>query len=323
MNLKLNEHAYRLAREGLARAEQLGVVMAETDGGACLVDCGIESPGGLEAGCWLAEICLAGMGRVAVEAGDPAIWRGPWIRVTTDRPVAACMASQYAGWPLHYGHYFAMGSGPMRAARGREPLFEKIGHVEQSHRAVGVLEAARLPTSDVIDDIARQCHVEPDQLLLLVAPTSSLAGTVQIVARSVETALHKLCELQFDLARVVAGHGIAPLPPVAANDLQGIGRTNDAILYGARVTLWVRGDDASLREFGPRIPSCSSPDYGEPFAAIFERYQRDFYRIDPLLFSPAEVHLVNIDSGSMFSFGEPQRATLAKSFLPPAASSAG
>ena len=277
----------------------------------------MEVVGGLEAGRWLAEVCLAGLGHVDLTTGDRRIWSGPWIGVSTDHPIAACMASQYAGWPVNCGDYFAMASGPMRAARGREPLFETIGHVEPAERVVGVLETACLPTADVLDHIARQCRVEPNKVTLLVARTASLAGSVQIVARCVETALHKMMELRFDLSRVVAAHGIAPLPPVAANDMQGIGRTNDAILYGSLVTLWVRGDDALLRDIGPRIPSKSSPDYGQPFAELFARYDRDFYRIDPLLFSPAEVHLVNIDSGSMFTFGEAQPAILARSFLQP------
>ena len=85
--------------------------------------------------------------------------------------------------------------------------------------------------------IAAACQVEPSSVTLLVAPTASLAGGVQVVARSVETAMHKLAELKFDLARIVSAHGSAPLPPVAGDDLAAIGRTNDAILYGARVVL--------------------------------------------------------------------------------------
>ncbi len=143
----------------------------------------------------------------------------------------------------------------------------------------------------------------PTQLILLVARTASLAGTVQVVARTVETCLHKLHEVGFDLSCVQSGYGVAPLPPVAAKDLLGIGRTNDAVLYGGEVTLWVRAEDAQLRELGPGIPSCSSPDYGQPFYRIFERYDHDFYRIDPLLFSPAVVTLVNLSSGRTHRFG--------------------
>ena len=162
--------------------------------------------------------------------------------------------------------------------------------------------------------LASDCGVSLDRLTLLFAPTASLAGTIQIVARSVETALHKMHEIGCDLKQVVSGFGAAPLSPIAADDLIGIGRTNDAILYGAEVTLWLAGDDAQIAELGPRIPSSSSADYGEPFAAIFERYNRDFYKIDPLLFSPVAVTLVNLTSGRSQRFGSINAAVIERSF---------
>jgi len=283
-------------------------------GGGTLVDLGVKARGGLEAGLALAEICLAGLGRVGLAPADPGVWRGPAVTVHTDHPVAACLASQYAGWQIAQGKFFAMGSGPMRAAAGKEALFDQIGHRERAGVAVGVLETGKLPSDEVFADLARQCGVEPAKLTLLAARTASQAGTVQIVARSVETALHKLHELGFDLKRLESGWGVAPLPPPAADDLRGIGRTNDAILYGAEVTLWVRGDDASLEEVGPRVPSSSSPDHGEPFARIFERYDRDFYKIDPQLFSPAVVTLANLDTGRSFRFGRVLPEVIERSF---------
>ena len=72
---------------------------------------------------------------------------------------------------------------------------------------------------------------------------------MQIAARVVETALHKLHELDFDVRRVVAGFGSCPLPPVAGDDMEAIGRTNDAMLYGGQVHLTVEADDDdALRE---------------------------------------------------------------------------
>ena len=47
-----------------------------------------------------------------------AAGRAPLVQVVTDHPVRACLASQYAGWAIKEGKYFAMGSGPMRAAAG-------------------------------------------------------------------------------------------------------------------------------------------------------------------------------------------------------------
>ena len=202
----------------------------------------------------------------------------------------------------------------MRAAAGTEELFGTIGHREQPTSVVGILETSKRPTDAVVDYIASRCNVIPENVTLLFAPTASQAGTVQIVARIVETALHKMHELGFDLHRVESGWGSAPLPAVGKDDLEGIGRTNDAILYGGRAVLWVRGDDESIEELGPQIPSCASKDFGRPFLEIFKAYNHDFYKIDPHLFSPAVVTLCNLDSGRTFDFGQLRPDVLQPSF---------
>ncbi len=312
----MNLNALALARceQLVDRATQLHIAVLRDETGARIIDCGVHVPGGLEAGIGLAEVCMAGLGRVDLVPGNSDLWPGPAVAVRTDQPVAACMASQYAGWQIAGENFLAMGSGPMRAVRGREPLFDVIGRKESADAVVGILEVSRLPHEDVCHLVAEECGVAAENLTLMVAPTSSLAGSIQVVARSIETALHKLHEVGFDIQRVRSGFGVAPLPPVAGDDLVGIGRTNDAVLYGGEVTLWVTGDDASLREFGPRIPSSASPDHGQPFAEIFARYDRDFYKIDPLLFSPARVVLNNLDTGTSMQFGEIDPQVIHESF---------
>jgi methenyltetrahydromethanopterin cyclohydrolase len=312
--LTLNELAWKRCEAMAADAERLGVVISFAACGTRIIDCGVNAVGGLEAGRLLAEICLADCGRVEIAGSRGGDWIWPSVVVRSDQPVLACMAAQYAGWQITVEKYFAMGSGPMRAAACREPLFEQLGYREQPERVVGVLETGKLPTEEVCAKVASQCGVAPASVTLLVARTASIAGTVQVVARSVETALHKMHELGYDLKNVISGVGSAPLPPVAADDLVGIGRTNDAVLYGGEVTLWVRDDDARLSEVGPKIPSSASRDFGEPFSAVFERYGRDFYKIDPLLFSPAAVTLVNLSSGNARRFGELLPNVLRQSF---------
>jgi methenyltetrahydromethanopterin cyclohydrolase len=314
MDYALNQSAEGRARPMLENAARLRIGVHTAAGGATVIDCGIEVPGGLEAGRVLAEVCMAGLGHVQFGPGAPELWPGPAVTISTDAPVAACMAAQYAGWKVQHEGYFAMGSGPMRAAAGKEALYDKIGHRERPDVAVGVLETRALPPDDVLRSLAEACGVALERLMLLVAPTASQAGSVQIAARSVETALHKLFELGFDLSRIESGFGTVPLPPVARDDLAAIGRTNDAILYGAEVTLWVRGDDDSLRAVGPKTPSSTSSDFGEPCAEIFKRYGGDFYRIDPLLFSPAVVTFSNLDTGSTFRFGHTLPRVIHRSF---------
>jgi methenyltetrahydromethanopterin cyclohydrolase len=307
MPLSLNERAATLCRKVVDDAKRLRVVVHSAPRGATVIDCGVEARGGLEAGRALAEICLAGLGSVDLvptPAGpDSGLAPGLSVAVRTDAPVAACLASQYAGWKVQHGKFFALGSGPMRAAIGKESLYDKIGFRERPTVAIGVLETAKIPPPEALDKLAEDCGVLPTNLTVLVARTASQAGTVQIVARTVETALHKLSELDFDLNRIESGYGIAPLPPIARDDLAAIGRTNDAVLYGGEVTLWIRGDDESLQAIGPRVPSSVSPDFGTPFAEIFSRYKGDFYAIDPHLFSPAIVIFQNLDTGRTFRFG--------------------
>jgi methenyltetrahydromethanopterin cyclohydrolase len=224
--------------------------------------------------------------------------------VWTDHPAVSCMASQYAGWAISVGKYFAMGSGPLRAhARVERELFEKLGYEEEADEGVLVLETRALPTDEVVAWIAEKARLQPVQLTLVVAPTASIAGGVQISARIVETGLHKIETLGFDVRRVVGATGTAPLPPVAKNDLRAIGRTNDCILYGGQARFTIQASDAELEQLAHQVPASASRDYGTPFYEIFQRYGGDFYKIDPLLFSPAEVWLTSTESGRTFHAG--------------------
>jgi methenyltetrahydromethanopterin cyclohydrolase len=313
--MDLNARALELAEELLGNAHDRHVHAHPIEKGGRFIDCGIEARGGLRAGIDLAEICLAGLGDVSLHPGEIQGRPCPFVQVVTDHPVRACLASQYAGWAIREGSFFAMGSGPMRAVAAKEALFEKLGFREEADAVVGVLETRKKPSAAVVAQIAAACRVSPGCVTLLVVPTASVAGGVQIVARSVETALHKLVELDFDVSRVVSAIGFAPLPPVARDDLSAIGRTNDAILYGARVVLYTVGDDSSLETIGPQIPSSSSKDHGEPFAAIFARYGNDFYKVDPHLFSPAEVIFQNVETGQAFGFGRVAHDVLSRSFF--------
>ncbi len=310
----LNERALRLADDMAASAAALRIAVHATPKGARFIDCGVAVEGGLQAGLAMARVCLAGHAEVTLVPGHLEDLPVPLVQVQSDHPILACMASQYAGWQVSVGKFFAMGSGPMRAAYGKEELFTHIPGREQASAAVGVLETSKLLDDDVTAYLAERLNLSPDKLTLLAAPASSQAGNVQVAARSLETALHKLYELKFDLGQIVSGYGTAPLPPVAADFLGAIGRTNDAILYGGQVVLWVKGDDEQLAEIGPKVPSSASPDHGAPFAEIFERYQRDFYRIDPLLFSPAVIVLQNLRTGRSHVFGRIEREILRRSF---------
>lgn len=313
VELSLNERAWRVADEMEADAAALGIAMSNV-AGARIIDAGAKTRGSIAAGVLTAAACLADLGEVSLQmtsVGDASL---PAVMVDVRNPVAACLASQYAGWQINVEKYFAMGSGPMRAAYAKEELFADISHTEKPRCVVGILETSKLPTAEVVQYIADRCKVATADITLVVARTASLVGGTQVVARSVETALHKLHELKFDLSRIVGGVGIAPLPPVAKDDLAAIGRTNDAVLYGAQVSLYVTGDDDSLQTVGKQLPSDASKDYGKPFGELFASYGHDFYKIDPMLFSPAKVTLQNVDTGKVHTFGKLNHEVLKESF---------
>lgn len=314
----LNVSADEVFRFAAQRADELRVQLTTYANGAKVLDCGVNVTGGLTAGVEMARICLAGQGQVNLTSGDRSLWEGPWVQVSTDYPVEACMMGQYAGWPVKQGDFFAMGSGPMRVKRGREELLLGLKASDQAELAVGTLECDCLPGESVLAMIAEECSVAPDRLSIAVAPTRSIAGCVQVVARSVETALHKFHELGMEIGLglevVRSGYGIAPLCPPTPDFAKAIGRTNDAILYGGHVSLWVEADDEQIEAIGPKLPSCASKDFGKPFAEIFKSYEYDFYKVDPGLFSPAEVTILNLRSGRSWRFGSPRPELIKASF---------
>ncbi len=306
-DLGLNRRATRLADALCADARVLRIAVRTLPGGSRLIDLGVAVPGGLEAGRRLAEVCLAGLGSVTLTSIDlGGLWL-PAVAVATDHPVAACMASQYAGWAIDPAGYFAMGSGPARSlARVERELYERIGSAEtaeSAESAVLVLEGRALPDERVARFVADKCRISPEKLTLLIAPTASIAGSVQVAARSVETGLHKMLELGFDVRAVRSGFGVCPLAPAAKNDLRAIGWTNDCILYGARAYFAVHADDALVASMVERLPASASPEHGTPFYEIFKRAGNDFYKIDRMLFAPAEVVVNNLASGRVFRAG--------------------
>jgi methenyltetrahydromethanopterin cyclohydrolase len=304
MTYGMNERTWALADEAVARGAELRISSHALSNGARVLDFGVSVEGGIGAGRILTQLCMGGLGHVDLVplTIDGECW--PGVQVWTDHPAVSCMASQYAGWAVTPDDYFAMGSGPLRArARVERELFAKLAYEEDATRGVLVLETRTLPTADVAAWVAGKAGLLPADLTFAVAPTASLAGGMQIVARVVETGLHKMDTLGFDVRRVVSANGTAPLAPPAKNDVRAIGRTNDCVLYGGQSRYLVRADDDELAALAEKLPSCGSRDYGTPFYDIFERYNHDFYKIDPLLFSPAEVWLTSAATGRTFHAG--------------------
>jgi len=314
VSLSMNERAAALVDEMAADADALGIDVQTLDCGARVVDCGAHARGGLQAGLAFAAACMGGLGRIdplPVTVGERT-W--PGLGVAVDQPAAACLAAQYAGWKLEHDDYFAMASGPGRALARAEELFEELAWREHAGRAVLCLETRKPPPAEIVEKVARRCGIEPSAVTFLIAPTASTCGSVQISARVVETALHKLHELGVDPARIRSGWGCCPIAPVAKNDPVAIGRTNDAVLYGGTVHLWIEAGDDEAADLAARLPSAASDAFGTPFGELLEAANWNFYDIDPMLFSPAQATLTSTESGRAHHGGGLAPEVLERSF---------
>jgi methenyltetrahydromethanopterin cyclohydrolase len=316
--ISVNERAAKLVAQLVADAAELKLAIARGELGETLIDAGSKSTGGIAAGLRIAEICMGGLGEVSLMPSS-ATPHWPWtLVVRSSNPVIACLASQYAGWRLAEDAgekpFFALGSGPARALAQREPLFKTLNYADSATSAVLVLESARPPPPAIVAKVAQDCRVDPKHVTVIFAPTQSLVGCTQIVARVLEVALHKVHELGFPLERIVDGAGAAPLAPPHPDFITAMGRTNDAIIFGGRVQLYVSGSAGEARTLADKLPSKASRDYGRPFADIFKQVKGDFYAIDPMLFSPAKITVTALESGESFHAGDIDLSLLDGSF---------
>ena len=210
------------------------------------------------------------------------------VTVHSSNPVIACLGSQYAGWTIseQESGFFALGSGPARALSRVEAALQgaRLRRPSQPRPRSSSRATRRRPTSVAAN--RRGLRRAAADLTILYAPTGSLAGTVQIAARVLEVALHKAHELHFPLEHIVDGVGTAPIAPPIPDFIKAMGRTNDAIIYGGRVQLFVRGADEAAQKLAQQLPSSTCSAYGLPFAEIFAAVDGDFYKIDPHAVQP-------------------------------------
>jgi methenyltetrahydromethanopterin cyclohydrolase len=313
-SISVQQYSAPLVAHLIANAPALGCLVTTHASGATIIDAGIQTAGGLEAGRIIAEICMGGLGGVSLQQ-VPQFANWPLsVVVTAKQPVIACLGSQYAGWALSHEKFFSLGSGPARAIAQREEVFKDINYSDKGEQSVLVLETDKVPPVEVIEKVARDTGLPANKLTFILTPTRSIAGSLQVTARVLEVALHKCHTLHFDLNAIVDGYGVAPVPAPSPDFITGMGRTNDAILFGGFVQLFVNAEDAAAEQLAQQLPSSASKDYGRPFAEVFKAVNMDFYQIDPMLFSPAKVSVTNLKSGKTFFAGQFNETLLNQSF---------
>jgi methenyltetrahydromethanopterin cyclohydrolase len=310
--LSVNELALEIFENLAEYAEEFNAAYHELDNGARIVDCGVSTRGGYAAGRAFTEICMGGLGEVNFRMGQIKEFPVPFIDVFTDFPSVSCLGAQKAGWTIKHNNYFAMGSGPARALSLKpKHTYEVIEYEDDFDSAVISLESDHLPNGAVMEKIAEDCQVDVANVCAVVAPTSSIVGSIQVAGRCVETAIYKLNELHFDTRKIISGFGTAPVPPVRGPKL-AMGVTNDATIYHGRIMLTMNAPD--IKDYLEKIPSSKSKGYGKPFNDIFKEAGYDFYKIDTSLFSPAEVIINEVSEGAVYHTGMVNPEVALKSF---------
>jgi len=313
--LSVNRLAWKLLDKLCKNPDFYGVKVEKTGSGATIVDAGIEAKGGFQAGKIITEICMGGCGKAEIIPRRYGELELPSIFVYTDHPVIATLGSQFAGWQIKEGDYFAIGSGPARAlALKPKEIYEKIGYRDDFDKAVVVLETDKHPPEKLLERFVKDCHVLSKNLAVILTPTASIAGATQVSGRIIETGIHKLSKLGLDPNVIFYAWGCAPISPIHPKFVKAMARTNDAILYGG-ITYYVieYEDEEELKEIVEKAPSKASKDYGKLFIEIFKEADYDFYKIDPNLFAPAIIIVNNIQTGKIFRAGEINAEILTKS----------
>jgi len=304
--LSVNALSWKIAEKLLSKQDFYGVHASKTRAGATVVDAGICTTGGFQAGKILTEICLGGAGKAKLDFKTYGDTTFPSITISTDHPAIATLGSQFAGWRIKEPDgSIAIGSGPARAlALKPKDVFEAISYKDTSDRAVLTLESNNMPSDALIEKVTTACNIKPENLIVVVAPTASIAGLTQVTGRIVEVGIHKLRTLGLSPKAIKYACGYAPIPPLGTDFEMAMARTNDAILYGGTVYCTVEYDDeATLQRTVEQAPSRMSKDYGKPFLQIFREADRDFYKIDHNLFAPAVIMVNNAKTGNVFRAG--------------------
>ena len=317
--VSVNLEAKKTVDYMIENADDIGIAVSKLENGSTILDCGVNVSGSFKAGELYTKICLGGLAEVGISIpGDLSEnFAIPSVKVKTNFPAISTLGAQKAGWSVSVGDFFALGSGPARALSLKPAeTYEEIDYKDDADIAILTLEADTLPGEDVADNIASACGVKSEDVYLLVAPTSSLVGSIQIAGRVVENGTYKMLEfLKFDVKKVKHAAGIAPIAPVDPDGLKAMGKTNDAVLLGGRTYYYVESEEGDdIKALAEQLPSSSSEGYGKPFFDVFKEAEFDFYKIDKGMFAPAEVVINDMRTGETFKAGGVNVELLKKSF---------
>lgn len=314
--LSVNLEAMKIVREILAAPEALGVAVSRFANGSTLIDMGQRARGSWQAGRYFTLVTVGGLGDLSFESFTLGRMRLPAVRLVVNRPLEACMGCQVAGWRLVDEPDAPILAGPARTLNNPPDHHVQLsGYRDHHHEGVVTVQMSRPVTEEMAAVMARACGLAPEKLYILASRHACLVSTVQVPARGIETAMHRLALEGFDLGCIRHAWCTGPIPPLVDDELRSMGRINDALYYGGEVWLQVEAEDELLAAIVPKLVSEVSPLARRPFAEIYRQAGYDFHAIPLDAHTPAVLHLTNIKSGRTFSAGHFDEEVLQRSFF--------
>jgi methenyltetrahydromethanopterin cyclohydrolase len=320
MMFSINQDAVKIVKEQiLPSVEQLNCQRIVLKNGTTVVDMGVHAPGGWLAAKLFIDATIAGLGNVSYGRFQLGSIDLPSIDVYIDHPQIASLSSQFSSWPMTRidipGSIRPMGSGPARAIAQIDFAAKAWDYVDAYPETVFGLQADCLPDEKLADEIAAACRVAPENVYILAAKTGSLAGSIQVCSRTIETSIWRLHVKGFDIRKVICGTGSCPIAPPVKDEFRAMVRVNVAVLYGGTVRYVVDCTDAEIEAVIDTLPTSSARRYGYSFAKMLEEGGRDIFQTDKDIHGVAVFEIMNYATGSVFKSGEIREEYLKELFF--------
>lgn len=313
----VNRAAVAMIRKAISDPLEFGIRSWRAGCGSTLVDMGQSCRGSWKAGQLFVEAGFGGLGRASYGTYPIGPHLLPSIDVWVDHPVIAVVASQAGCWELGTGEFAQIGSGPARAVALADRWSHHGYRDPDGSEVVVQLQTTRVPSDELCRSVADACHLSPENVYVVFAPTACLVGAIQVASRTVEQVMIKLFLRGFDIHSVRHGFGTAPVAPLVDDELEVMGRANDALFYGATTVLYADAPDEAIAPLVRQLCfDVNSGEYwGMPFARIFERFGRNWFAVPDLLDSPAKVVVNSLRTGHSFVGGQLNTDALSRSYF--------
>lgn len=311
--LSVNKLAFNLVKKLINEHERLKIKIIKLRNGAKVIDTGIKALGSLEAGLIVSKISLGGLANVFIlptSYGETTLLS---IYVNTDHPSIAILGSQLPLLSLFkVDEYSAILSGPGKTLikeldqRSKE-LFEKIQYRDKSKIAIFILQSNEVPNEKIAKYLAKQCKVSPKNLYLIITPTNSIVGSIQVSARMIEITLWRLFSIfKFSMDKIVAASGSAPISPIYPDVWKRLGITpDDMLMNGSKVVLFIKPEKTDdLQYLVKNMVIESTKAYGKSFYEMLEEANFDFYKIDHSSVAPAQLIIYDLLNGKIHEAGK-------------------